>query len=127
MKKILKIIICFLLVFGFSQMSYAKDKDIVPPTGKLTIQNASLKDGVYYTSVKDVKLSITAQDNKTPTENLMMLVSNEPLTGEELATENLWSSYSGEIDWKIEGDLNSENTIYLYLKDEEGNIWPSHG
>ena len=49
-----------------------------------------------------------------------MIISSGKITGELAVNNENWEPYSATKKWKI--DAGKENLIYLYLKDEAGNI-----
>ena len=91
--------------------------DMVPPTGSITIQGATLRDGVYYVQGNKFKLFIHAQDDVSPTANLEMILSHEPISEEFAADDRNWLPYASSGDWTAENENVDEN-IYLYLRDE---------
>jgi len=89
----------------------------VPPTGSISIQGATLRDGVYYVQGDSFRLFVHAQDDVSATANLKMILSHEPITDTYAANDSNWVPYANTYDWTAENE-NVDESIYLYLKDE---------
>ena len=63
----------FALACAMPNMAYAAS-DITPPRGIITVEGATLRDGVYYTSSTSVTLNIDVEDDTTAKENIKMIM-----------------------------------------------------
>lgn len=113
----------FALACAMPNMVYAAS-DITPPRGIITVEGATLRDGVYYTSSTNVTLNIDVEDDTTAKENIKMIVSGSPVTGEQALNNANWEAFTSTKTWTLT-NLQGSNKIYLYLKDEAENISPS--
>lgn len=113
----------FALACAMPNVAYAAS-DITPPRGIITVEGATLRDGVYYTSSTSVTLNIDVEDDTTAKENIKMIVSGSPVTGEQALNDANWEPFTSTKTWTLT-DLQGSNKIYLYLKDEAENISPN--
>lgn len=104
--------------------SSAYAADITPPRGIITVEGATLRDGVYYTSTADVTLNIDVEDDTTAKEDIKMIVSATPITGTQALNEANWEAYTPTKEWTLT-NMKEINKVYLYLKDASDNISPS--
>ena len=74
MKKIILAIVCIISIFSIDKEAYAASGDFTMPTSKVYVEEALLKDGIYYTTSQDIELIIDASDDVTSPENLKMYI-----------------------------------------------------
>ena len=82
------VMMCLVLGFG----TVFADSDIKPPRGAISVEGATLQDGVYYTTTLTPTLNITASDDVTTTENLKMIVSSTPINADFAKVDGNWES-----------------------------------
>lgn len=123
MKKI-SILFCMLFVMFITNASFATDiVDIMPPSGRLVILGeAEVKDNTSYVESPTVMVQIFAQDNVSSGTGIKYYLGMEPLTAPVNADSSVWKSYYDGVTESISiKNMNETNTIYLVLKDENGN------
>ena len=114
-----------LLTLGGTALATTVTTDTTPPRGVISIEGASLRGDTYYTTEGTVTLNISVADDVSSSENIKMIVSNTPITGVDAIDDSNWMSYTSQItNWTLPS-LTDVNIIYLYLKDEAGNISPN--
>lgn len=120
--KIIVFSIVCVFCFGIAKISYASAIDTIPPKGEVIVKNATLDNGIYYVSSSEIVLGITASDDVSATNNLKMFISDSPISSAEATNDSLWQAYSSEVNYTIDENTLDTSTIYVYLKDEAGNI-----
>ena len=92
--------------------------DVEAPKG--TIEIITPKDP--FTKTQSVKLKITATDNYSKSENIMMAILNENEFSENIDYNSLnWESYKQNVDWTLT-EKDAIKTVYVLFKDEIGNV-----
>jgi hypothetical protein len=87
--------------------------DLIPPTGSITING-----GDEYTTIRDVDLTIVAEDEITEIAEMIICNTNtfEDCTWEEYVTEKSWSLTSGDglkrVYARFKDDAGNESVIY---------------
>jgi hypothetical protein len=90
------------------------------PSGTLTIQGATTINGKKYTSSSVVSLAITASDDMTATQDLLIAIFNENEVPTVVSDDKYMPFTSTVVGWQLSpGD--GEKTVYLIVKDEAGN------
>lgn len=98
-------------------------KDVTPPKGKMTIENAyTVEENVFYTNKKDIIILVDAVDDITTSEQIKMAIYKESeFTALNSEEDILWEKYTDNQKWSLERE-NADEKIYLILKDLAGNM-----
>ncbi len=124
-KKYLKKLCCGAgLILGMSSIAFAEnlyyDNDVVAPWGRLQIIGATEVNNVNYVDRAKVQVQIFAADNMCADNEIKYYISTSPISNTEKITA--WEDY--ETNKVIEmtlPNLSGTNTLYLALKDANGN------
>ena len=92
--------------------------DVEGPKGKVEI----VTEKYPFTKTQDVLLKITVTDNYSSSENCQMAIINEEQYEMGVTYDELkWQPYVEEVTWELTpGD--AAKTVYVYFKDEAGNV-----
>ncbi|MEQ6359493.1 hypothetical protein V7D15_07250 [Thermoanaerobacter thermohydrosulfuricus] len=85
--------------------------DVTPPTAQLKINN-----GAEFTTNPNVTLYITAYDDWTPIDQLLMRLSND---GKNWTP---WSPLALTMNWTLDSSTQGYKTVFLQVQDASANI-----
>lgn len=121
-----KIVIGILTLISISAISpvvCASSVDITPPTGKITIKNATVTtDGKKEVGGSSVIVGIEANDDISTSSEMKVYVSIDDIPDTKRIEEYEWENYSDSYQKTLKIPTGSQSSkVYAVIKDKAGN------
>ena len=96
--------------------------DIIPPTGSITVKDATIRNNINYVPSNNVTLEISAQDNISTSSEIKVYITTEAIDLTKTIADALWENYSNGMTKSITiTNLSATTRIYALFKDAAGN------
>ena len=96
--------------------------DIIPPTGSITVKDATIRNNINYVPSNSVTLEISAQDNISTASEIKVYITTEAIDLTKTVADALWENYSNGMTKTITiTDVSTTTRIYALFKDAAGN------
>ena len=96
--------------------------DIIPPTGSITVKDATIRNNINYVPSSNVTLEISAQDNISTSSEIKVYITTEAIDLTKTIADALWENYSNGMTKTITiTNLSATTRIYALFKDAAGN------
>lgn len=96
--------------------------DIIPPTGSITVKDATIRNNINYVPSSNVTLEISAQDNISTSSEIKVYITTEAIDLTKKIADALWENYSNGMTKTITiTNLSATTRIYALFKDAAGN------
>ena len=96
--------------------------DIIPPTGSITVKDATIRNNINYVPSNNVTLEISAQDNISTSSEIKVYITTEAIDLTKKIADALWENYSNGMTKTITiTNLSATTRIYALFKDAAGN------